>query len=117
MESLKFFQITNIDSTFLQEPVRLWNHELNREFQKSSAHACLLTVVNDPAERAVALVKYLKEHNFKPKDDTEFQQMLILMDSYRKESRLVQEDEELFQWYISQPDLDCGDKSDIDAED
>lgn len=64
--------------------------------QKSSAHVCLLNVVNDPAERVVALVKYLKDHNLKPKDHDEFQQMMISMDSYRKQSRLVQEDEELF---------------------
>lgn len=113
-ESLKFFEITKIDTTFLQKPVRMWNHELNRDFQKSSAHACLLTVVNDPAERSVAIVKYLKEHNFKPKDDNEFQRM---MNSSGNDSRLMQEDEEIFQWYINQPNFDCDDdKSDIDCE-
>lgn len=114
-ESLKFFEITKIDTAFLEKPARLWNHDMNRDYQTSSANACLLTVVNDPAERAVALVKYDKEHNFKPKDHTEFQQMMIAVDSYRKDTRLVKEDEELFQWYMNQPNLDCDD-DDTDSE-
>lgn len=105
-KSTKFFEIVQVDSSFLEDPVSSWKFDTNRNYQKAASDICALTVVNDPAERAVALVKFLKSHNFKPKTAEEFQQQLITIDTERSRHRITQDDQQLLDWYLSLPILD-----------
>lgn len=113
-ESLKFFEITKVDTTFLEDPVRTWKYDMNRNFQKAASDICALSVVNDPAKRAVALVKFLKCYNFKPKDNDKFQAQIITVGAEKNRNQMTQKDEELLQWYLDQPTLDYDETSDCE---
>lgn len=73
-------------------------------------------MVNDPAERAVALVKFLKEHHFQPKDNQEFQHQMIAIDVSRRKDQLTRDDIDLLSWYTNLPTLGYDDLTDDEEE-
>lgn len=70
-----FFQILNLDSSFLTKDPVLW--ESDAHFQRAKRCAAALYVVNDVAERGVALVKH---YNGKvTRDEDSFQNLLVVI--------------------------------------
>lgn len=57
--TLNFFKITGIDSSFLNQHPRLW--ENNKIYQKARKSVESLPVVNDAAERSIALYQQYKD--------------------------------------------------------
>ena len=100
-----------MDTKFLDHPIASWKFETNRDFQIAVTEVCALTVTNDPVERAVAFVKFLKQHNFKPQSTQEFKEMVISVDARRSANTPNEEDDELIQWYLDQPNLEYDDGS------
>lgn len=115
-DSYKLFEIAAIDTAFLDQTVSTWKFKSNRDYQKAATDACALTVVNDPAERAVCLVKFLKQHHFKPKDHYEFQQQMIAIDVSRRRDRPTKNDEKLLEFYLNAPTLAFDELTDDEDE-
>lgn len=72
--TLRFFSITGISSNFLEKDVELW--EQDEDFKYSKTIACSMRVVNDIAERGVALIE---EYNKLITANEEQKQYLLLI--------------------------------------
>ena len=78
--SLRFFQILGISSQFLNEDVETWEDDSDFEAAKKIVHS--MRVVNDIAERGVAL---MEEYNkLMTVDEEQKQYLLLLVKEYRK---------------------------------
>ena len=72
--TLRFFRILGISSAFLQKEPRLW--EEDEDYKASSEIVRSMRVVNDIAERGVALIE---EYNKLITTDEEQKQFLLLV--------------------------------------
>lgn len=78
--SLRFFQILGISSNFLKKDVETWNEDTDYVAAKNIVHS--LRVVNDIAERGVAL---MEEYNkLITSNEEQMQYLLLLVKEYRK---------------------------------
>lgn len=76
----KFFEILNLDPSFLSEDPNNWIE--NQHYINACARVRMLTVVNDAAERSIALYKDYKE---KVKSSENMHDLLQVVESNRKE--------------------------------
>lgn len=76
----RFFQITEMTTDFLKNDVETWDDDESYKKNKAIVHS--MRVVNDIAERGVALMEeYNKLHT---NDEEQKQYLLLLVKDYRK---------------------------------
>lgn len=78
--SLRFFQILGISSSFLKKDVETWNEDSDYVAAKNIVHS--LRVVNDIAERGVALMEEFSK--LITTNEEQKQYLLLLVKEYRK---------------------------------
>lgn len=78
--SRRFFTITGLPSTFLNKDVKLWSADADYQLAKNTVSS--MRVVNDVAERGVALMdEYNKLHT---NDEEQKQFLLLIVKKYRQ---------------------------------
>lgn len=78
--SLRFFQILGISSSFLKKDIETWNEDSDYVAAKNIVHS--LRVVNDIAERGVALMEEFNK--LITTNEEQKQYLLLLVKEYRK---------------------------------
>lgn len=82
-KSGRFLDIIGADKSFLEKHPREWQGD--DSFNRAKTIALHLKVVNDSAERGVALIKRYLEGNNLTTDDDERQNLLIVVSEHRKQ--------------------------------
>jgi len=85
-QSMEFFEVTGISSKFLQKHPTEWETDI--DFQAGKRIVTHFKVVNDAAERAVALVTKFMKSNTLTNDEEQRQLLLVTVAEDRKKNKL-----------------------------
>lgn len=81
-----FFESAKISRDFLETEVDTWGDDFNEQYTASRAKAVQISVVNDEAERGIALIKYVMQ-NPRCKTDEKLKQLVLVVDQKRREGK------------------------------